>query len=325
MVDLEAIARQALAEYDIRSVACRPIAQSGGAVFKVEDMDSQSYSLRIHVPKSTTLEPDWFRRDVLESELVWLDALCRDTGLVLPQPRRNRAGAYVTTIDGINGTLLTWVEGEQRPYFTSEQDLRSTAEMTAALHHQASGWQPPAGFTRPLHDGARVRLALDLLAQAEQAGRLDASDVRTLVRAGEKAAALLDSLPRNPGNWGVLHMDLLPANIVYVDGRANPIDFGACGYGFFLGDLAATFCFVPPPARQAYLDWYGACYPLPEGHVERLEALFVATCLTSMIHFLGLPDADGWLLEHIRKLAEREFGSYVRGEGFLFAGKPFWE
>ncbi|WP_274366157.1 phosphotransferase enzyme family protein [Paenibacillus thermotolerans] len=324
-MDNAIIAQHALAQYDINVASVSPIAQSGAAVFKIKDNHGLLYSLRVHVPKSSTLEKIWTRRDVLDSELIWLDALNRDTSLTLPVPKRNQQGTYVTQVDETYCTMLNWVVGEQKQYFTSEQELKSTAEMTAALHRQASKWQSPSSFVRPTYNSARVRTALDMLKQRVGEGLLDAHDVQILNVAGEKAIALLDTLPKNNMTWGVLHNDLFPNNIVYVDGVANPIDFGASGYGFFLNDLACTFCFIHPQARQQYIDWYGEHFPLPNDYVTQLEGLFIASRLTSMIHSLGLPDANSWLPTDVQKSASREFGRYAIGEHFLFTGTPFWE
>lgn len=324
-MDNATIGKDALAQYDINVVSVSPIAQSGAAVFKVEDHCGSLYSLRVHIPKSSTLEKIWTSRDVLDSELVWLDALYRDTSLAIPVPKRNQQGSYVTQVDEMNCTMLSWVVGEQKQYFTSKQELKSTAEMTAALHHQASKWQPPSSFVRPIFNSARVRLALDMLKQRALQGLLDAHDVQILTAAGEKAIALIDTLPKNNTTWGVLHGDLLPGNIVYVDGAANPIDFGACGYGFFLNDLAYTFYFIHPHARQQYIDWYGKHFPLPNDYVAQLEGFFIASRLKSMIYYLGLPDASDWLPTDVKKSASREFGRYADGESFLFTGTPFWE
>lgn len=319
------IAGHALAQYDIDAVSVSPISQSGAAVFKVEDDRGLLYSLRVHKSKSSTLEKIWTHQDVLDSELVWLDALNRETGLILPVPKRNRQGSYVTQVDETNCTMLGWVAGEQKPYFTSEQELKSTAEMTAALHRQASTWQPPSSFVRPTYNSARVRVALDMLNQRVSEGLLDEHDVRILNAAGEKAIAMLDALPKNKQTWGVLHNDLIPGNIVYVDGGASPIDFGASGFGFLLNDLACTFCFIYPSTRQQYIEWYGKHFPLPNDHEVQLEGFFIASRLTSMIHFLGLPDANVWIPTDVHKSACREFGRYANGERFLFTGTPFWE
>ena len=199
---------------------------------------------------------------MLKSEMMWMEALCRDTTLTLPVPQYNREKKYVTQVAEVACTMLTWVQGEQKQYFTNEEDLKSTAQMTAALHRQASAWQPPASLTRPTHDSSRVRHALDLLTQRSRAGAALCAGFHVLPTAGESRSNC-SILPRNKRTWGILHMDLFPANIVYVNGQANPIDFGACGYGFFLNDLAATFCFVHPSQREKFIEWYGEHYPLP--------------------------------------------------------------
>lgn len=324
-MDNAIIAQHALAQYDINVVSVSPIAQSGAAVFKVEDHRGFLYSLRVHESNISTLGKMWTSPNVLDSELVWLDALNRDTGLTLPVPKRNRQGSYVTQVGDMNCTMLSWVEGEQKPYFTNEQEMKSTAEMTAALHQHASKWQPPSSFIRPTVNRERIQNALDLLKQQAREGLLDAQDVQILEAAGEKAMALLDTLPQNKLTWGLLHSDIVPPNIVFVDGVANPIDFGACGFGPFLTDLAITFTFIHPSARQQYIDWYGKRFPLPNDYVAQIEGLFIALRLIVMRNVLGLTDANNWLPMDVQKSASREFGRYAKGESFLFTGTPFWE
>ncbi|MFC4103228.1 phosphotransferase enzyme family protein [Paenibacillus xanthanilyticus] len=319
------IARHALAQYDLDVVSAAPIAQSGAAVFKIEDAQGNLYSLRLHESSSSTLEKMWTSPDMLNSELVWLDALNRDTSLILPEPKRNREGAYVTQVDHRYCTLLSWVDGEQKPYFTNQHELKSAAEMTAALHRQASNWQPPSSFARPTINRARIQSALDLLKEQSREGFLDASHVQILETAGERAMSLLDALPKDRMTWGMLHGDLVPPNIVFIDGAAHPIDFGACGFGFYLTDLAISFFYIHPHGRQRYIDWYGERFPLPNDYEARLEGLFIALRLIVMRNAIALPGANEWLPNDVRKSASREFGRYANGETFLFTGAPFWE
>lgn len=172
-LDNAIIAQHALAQYDLNVISVSPIAQSGAAVFKVEDNRGLLYSLRVHESTISTLEEIWMSSDVLDSELVWLDALNRDTSLTLPVPKRNQRGSYVTQVGDVNCTMLSGVAGEQKPYFTKEQEMKSTAEMTAALHYHASQWQPPSSFIRPTINSARIQAALDLLKQQVQEGLLE--------------------------------------------------------------------------------------------------------------------------------------------------------
>lgn len=222
-MDLAIIAQHALAQYDINAVSVSPVAQSGAAVFKIKNHHGLLYSLRVHKSKISTLETMWTRRDVLESEQVWLDALNRDTHLTLPVPKRNRLGSYVTQVDDISCTMLRWVEGEQKQYFTNDQDLKSTAVMTATLHQHASMWQPPSSFIRPTVHRERIQNALDLLKQQVREGLLDAHDVQILEAAGEKAMALLDTLPKNKLTWGVLHGDIVPPISCFQTGLPIPL------------------------------------------------------------------------------------------------------
>lgn len=324
-IDKENIAQQALAQYDLKINTITPIGQSGSTVFKVEDEHGKFYSLRLHIPRISTLEPVWTQPDVLESELVWLEALSRETDLIVPEPVRNREGSFVTRVNDVHCTVLGWVDGEQKPYFSTEQELKAVAEMTAALHRHASQWNPPAGFHRPAVDRSRVQSALDLIKQKAQEGILDADDVQILATAGERAMAMLDAFPKSRLTWGLVHGDLIPPNIVFAGGIACSIDFGACGFAPFVADLACTFFFVHPSARQAYMEWYGNHFPLPEDSVAAIEGMFIALRLIVMRNGLGLPDADSWLPMDVHKSAAREFGRYAKGESFLFSGTPFWE
>jgi len=324
-MDNATIAQCALAQYDLNVASVSPVAQSGAAVFKIEDNCGELYSLRVHASNISTLEKMWTRADMLDSELVWLDALNRDTNLILPVPKRNQQGSYVTQVDDMNCTMLSWVTGEQKPYFTSEQELKSTAEMTAALHQQASKWQPPSSFIRPTVNRERIQSALDLIKQGVREGVLDADDVQIVEAAGEIAMDMLDTFPKSKLTWGILHGDIVPPNIVFRDGAANPIDFGACGFGFFLTDLAITFAFIHPNTRQQYLDWYGEYFPLPNDYVAQIEASFIALVLIGMRNALGVPESNKWLKAHVKKCAAREFGRYAKGEAFVFTGTPFWE
>lgn len=324
-MDHTGITQLALAHYDIKAVSVSPIAQSGASVFKIEDDQGLLYSLRVHRTKSSTLEAIWTRPEVLDSELVWLDALQNDTGLIIPVPKRNQHGSFVTQVGEDYCTLISWVEGEQQQFFTNVQEMRSTAEMTAALHREASKWEPPSSFVRPVVNGERVRDALDMIKQRADEGVLDKNDVLTLSAAGERAIALLESLPKTKMTWGLLHGDIVPPNIVFVNGAANPIDFGACGFGYFLTDLAITFFYIHPRTRQRYIDWYGESFPLPDDYAAQLEGLFIALRLIVMRNALGLPDANNWLPVDVQKSASREFGSYANGEPFLFTRTPFWD
>lgn len=101
---------------------------------------------------------------------------------------------------------------------------------------------------------------------------------------------MMNTIEKTQNNWGMIHADLIPSNFVFYNRESQPIDFGACGFGYYLFDLESySYYFMPP-----------------QSHVEPLEGFFVNAQLETMNFWLGLPDAIEWLPTHIEKLASRE-------------------
>lgn len=318
-------AKEALKQYALTCITIDFIGQSANTIYKITDQADNSYSLRLHQSRSETLDSCWTEPAALRSEMVWLQALARETDLVLPVPVANIGGEFLTVADGITCTLVRWVEGEQKPFIMQLEDTGFIGEMIGKLHRQASGWCIPEGFRRPSFDGSSIRQSLKKLKEPAIAGLLDAGDAELLQLAGWRVIQMMDSLERTLGNWGMIHADLIPSNFVFHKQEARPIDFGACGFGYFLSDLGWTFSYIHPAYREYLLQAYAEYYPLPDNYVELLEGFFIAGQLGTMHFWLGLPDFRGWLPDHIRKLADREFKAYVHKEPFLFGGVPYWE
>lgn len=318
-------AAAALAQYSLQVKSVDFVGQSASSVFKVTDTEQNTYSLRFHESKSGNLGGIWTEPAVIQSEMAWLHALAEETGLTAPVPCRNKNGEWVTDHAGTPCTLLGWVEGEQRPIIWTGEEAEQIGEMIGKLHRQASSWNPPPGFVRPVFDGIRVSDALEKIKALAGTGLITDETAAVISAAGQRVIGMMASLHRNPGTWGIIHADLIPSNVVFHQNECRPIDFGACGFGYFLIDLGWTFSYIHPSLRRKLLDAYSGVFGLPEDYVELLEGFFVAAQLETMNFWLGLPDATEWLPEHLKKLAAREFGRYVSDEPFLFQGSPYWE
>ena len=160
-IPFDDVARRAVAQYDIAGCALTFIRHSDSVTFKVEGPGLGAYLLRIHVPVTSAMGTHGADSSVVNSELLWLEALSQDTDLVLQRPVRNRAGALVTQVPTenaappVNCTLLHWVDGQ--PYhrdLESEQTAHQIGEILAKLHAHASQWEIPEGFSRPKRDVA---------------------------------------------------------------------------------------------------------------------------------------------------------------------------
>lgn len=318
------LAMEALTRYPIQASHVQLVGQSANMVFMVTDQQQRSYSLRLHTSKSEGLESCWTELPALRSEMVWLDALSGKAGLTVPTPVRNRRGEWVTVVDGLACTLLGWVEGEQKPFIPTAEDARLVGRMMGKLHQHASEWTPPGDFTRPVFDETRILQSLPKLNKLSEAGQLAGEHAALLQTAGQRAIAMMKELERTTDYWGLIHGDAIPSNLLFHSGECRPIDFGACGFGYYLFDLGWTFSYIHPSFRRRLLEAYAGEFVLPHCHVELLEGFFVAAQLETMNFWLGLPDNGEWLPAHLEKLAAREFTHYVNGDPFLFSGTPYW-
>lgn len=319
------IAMNALTSYSITCKSIEFIAQSGNTIYKVTDPDNNSYSLRLHLSKGDALESFWSKPEVIRSEMVWLQALALETDLTVPAPYKNNHGDFITKVKDITCTLLRWVEGEQKPFIPTVEDAAAIGEMTGKLHRQASNWSIPSVFERPSFDSSRILQSLDKLRERSDAGMLNADETALLQQAGQRVIAMMNTIERTSGNWGMIHADLIPNNLVFHGNEVRPIDFGACGFGYYLVDLGWTFSYIHPAFREQLLQSYSQYYPLPDNFIELLEGFIIAAQLETMNFWLGLPDWQEWLPDHVGKLAGREINAYMNGQSFLFSGRPYWD
>lgn len=325
VLNTQDVAIEALTCYPITYQSIVHIGQNANTIYKVTDKENNCYSLRIHISKNNSMESVWSEEKVILSEMIWLESLTNDTDLVLPSPIKNNIGEYVTKIAEMNCTLVKWVEGEQKQFVPTVNDAEYVGELIGKLHKQSSLWKIPLSFTRPSFDISRILQSLEKLKQLVNDGKLNKNDVEILQLAGEYAILMMNNIERTPGNWGLIHADLIPSNFVFHEQEARAFDFGACGFGYYLFDLGWTLSYIHPAFRNQLLEAYVQQFDLPHNYVQQLEGFFVAAQLETMNFWLGLPESDEWLPSHISKLASREFKLYVNKEEFLFSGTPYWE
>ncbi len=95
MVIDEAIAQAALTQYDLPSVQLTFLGQSQNTTFRVETATEDKFLLRLHAGIEAAGEgwqEVWRAPSVIQSELLWLNAIAQDTQLTVPQPLQNRLG-----------------------------------------------------------------------------------------------------------------------------------------------------------------------------------------------------------------------------------------
>jgi Ser/Thr protein kinase RdoA (MazF antagonist) len=148
-------ARQALAAFGVEPADLCFVHLSENVTFRATDTrDGSPLVLRLHRP--------WYHNIAeLRSEQLWTRALV-EAGIAVPEPLLTQAGDNFAQVE-IAATgerrwagLARWVEGELlADVVARETDSAANARhfarmgaIMAAMHDQATGWTPPAGFQR---------------------------------------------------------------------------------------------------------------------------------------------------------------------------------
>ena len=263
------------------------------------------------------------------SEAAWLNALRDIDGVRVVRNVPTASGFPVASIHDEGGrewvcVCMEFVPGESLDAVAgSGRWFRAIGEAAARLHVRARGWDPPAGFKRFTWG------IDDMVGECPRWGRWqdhvrDAAARDLFASAQEAAESVLAAIPRSPQNWGLVHGDLRPANLILrPDGGFTIIDFDDCGYSWFMYDFAAALSFVehePGAASLArgWMEGYESVTTLTDADIE-------CACALSMLRRLQLlgwaaghyPDA---LPSHLRNTLES--GTVLCAQRYL--ANPLW-
>jgi Ser/Thr protein kinase RdoA (MazF antagonist) len=313
-------ALQALSHYGLAEPEVAYLRHNENITFRVgERTHRTAYLLRIHMPVSPHYGGMRQRPDVIASELLWLDALRRDTSLTVQRPVRNTRGELVTRLD-IDGeaapcTLLTWIEGDE--FHRAEPAATRLAErlgvVVAHLHDHAAHWRQPEGFVRPVYDAAYFRRQASLLAPGVEAGVIAKDEYAAIGETVEIILALLASALPSPDHRSLVHNDLQGSNILAWRDDIRPIDFSLCGFGYYLSDLGTTLPSLTRELRPSFLAGYRAHRRVDDADLRLVDGLFLLSRLGAYVFMLPERTNHQWLRGRIPRFATAECQAFLRG------------
>ncbi|MEJ2487620.1 MAG: phosphotransferase, partial [Anaerolineales bacterium] len=200
----------------------------------------KKYVLRINAPNFNT-------RAEIHSEMEWLDAVVRETKLLVPTPVRTTSGAWVCTVDhpalGIfrHCVLFEYLPTQAVGDSITPRKMEFLGAMIGLIHRHGASFQPSRGFARKHWDldGLRGEILDVPITQALAA--LTDEERQVLKRAEKIVAEAMQRLGTDPKVYGLIHGDLHLKSLLFSsDGRPVVIDFDTCGYGYYAYDLAVS-------------------------------------------------------------------------------------
>lgn len=291
----------ALARWGLTGCASSLIAARENHVFRIEAPQGR-LALRLHRPGLRS-------RAQLLSELDWMGALAVG-GLAVPRPVPARDGRLIHTIGQTLVDVLTWVAGDP---MGQDGRLTVTANPSAAyhalggrmadLHRLSDAWTRPATFTRPAWDAEGLVGERPLWGRFWENPLLSAGQASLLSSARSLAKRRLAELGRE-ADYGLIHADLVPENVLLGLGGPVLIDFDDGGDGFRLFDLATVLNRTlreddASILTEAFLSGYQSARPTD------LQALPLFQALRSFTYV-------GWI---VPRLSER--GAEARARRFI--------
>jgi Ser/Thr protein kinase RdoA (MazF antagonist) len=232
--------------------------------------------------------------EAVASELTWLAALNQAAGLPVPAPVPTPDGKLLATIvtpgmpHGRVVSMMRWLDGQRFRHGLRPKHLKALGQVVAQMHMFSASWHPPAGFSRPHWDweaqlgGSSFDYPLDeLVASMPHLFR------EPFQMVSQEARRAMELLGKGPDSYGLIHADLYPENVLFKAGKAYPIDFEDCGYGYWIWDIAVALCQWAWKAdwermRDAFREGYAQVRTLPEAQWAMLD-LFVATQFATMV------------------------------------------
>jgi Ser/Thr protein kinase RdoA (MazF antagonist) len=321
---LRQLALSALERHDVDVRRVKLLVHVENTTFQVDGADGR-FVLRINRPRRHSLA-------VVRSELMWLEALRRDTDLVVPDPVRNRSGDLVTTTgapgvpEELDTVLFRWVSGRFPGRSVAVSTIEKLGAFTARLHLHAEGWTPPKAFIRNDVEWGTKRapgeMAQEFDGALATATRVTAAQLRTFRAAREVVEPRMKALGKGKQCYGLLHSDLHLANALFERGEARAIDFDDCGFGHFMNDCGITLWYLQgrpnfAELREAYLRGYRGVRELPKREEDLLESFQAARTLFMCSWFARRTDHPG-----LRKAAPRFWTRSARDLKRFLSGKP---
>jgi Ser/Thr protein kinase RdoA (MazF antagonist) len=254
------VAQSALDLYDLdESASVELLNVSENATFRVNIEGRPPQVLRVH-------RRDYHSPAAIESELDWMEALRRDTGMrtpiVIPSRDRKRVVELADPSGGPSRSVVMFefIPGSE-PANEDAKAFEQLGEITAVMHAHSRRWQRPPGFTRFTWDMDTAFGATPRWGRWQDGIGMGSSELDVLGRLEVTLRQRLEKFGTGPERFGLVHADTRLANLLIDKGTVSVIDFDDSGFSWFLYDLGTSVSFFEhqpqvPELLDAWMTGY---------------------------------------------------------------------
>jgi Ser/Thr protein kinase RdoA (MazF antagonist) len=217
---------------------------SENATYRIDDPDSGGQTiLRIH-------RVGYHSERAIESELQWMTALRRDTGLETPEPIPARDGTVIQTLtspelrDPRHAVMFEFMSGREPAEDELLEPFERLGEVSARMHEHAKGWQLPPGFTRHTWDYETSLGRRPTWGRWQDGMGMTPAHEAILGRMSEAIRSRLERYGKPRERFGLTHADIRLANLLVEGAHTRVIDFDDCGFSWYLYDLGTALSFI---------------------------------------------------------------------------------
>ncbi|MEN9543768.1 MAG: hypothetical protein RLZZ598_601 [Pseudomonadota bacterium] len=324
---LKTLAIEALKAWGVTGCDPRLIKYRENAVFEVKTRDGARAALRVH-------RQGYHDAASLESELRWMAMLARG-GIAVPTPIPTEAGAVVHdgTAAGVPGVwkvdMLSWVAGRELGAVGERLDLggrspiavfHSMGRTMARLHDLSTAW--PQQQRQKRHAWDRDGFVGDepFWGRFWELAALTAGQRDLLLRTKSAIAQDLDGFGKTERNYGLIHADMVPENVMLDGDTIALIDFDDAGFGWHMFDLVtALFWLGDEPQIEsmtaALIQGYRSVRPLDARDLATMPLFTAARSLTYLgwVHTRSQTDTAKELAPLMIEIAEGACSRYLAG------------
>ena len=267
------------------------ITQRENHIYQIITQD-ESYCLRVHRKGLRS-------RDEVYSEILWINTM-REGGVNVPMVIPSLSGNVMHEIDGIIVDVLTWMPGQPMGIDEVLGDFDDYAkvyfhlgEALAELHNVSDNWDIPVGFTRPVWDREGIIGEEPIWGKFWENHCLYFTDKSALLSVKHYANEVLEDCD-DELDYGLIHADVIPDNVLINNDKATLVNFGDGGFGYRLFDIATILNRAMREKnyelnKEAFLKGYRTQRPLDEKHLLLFQALRSFTYLGWIIPRLNEP------------------------------------